>query len=162
MKSSPGPTTLHAGSLKRDYLMTDERERVFHLCHEAHFATQGKVGSGFDLAAAVFGSQIFCRKHYSHPPLYHQSSSLSSYTDPTAASSFHIQTTCLPKYTQLVLMETSSLHGSKTPSLVGEISKWLDSYYLKRCPPENSTCIVFVYVSILFKFRSGTRKLDKG
>ncbi|KAK3398447.1 ribosomal protein S5 domain 2-type protein [Sordaria brevicollis] len=43
-------------------LATDEGKRVLHnLAQAAHCAAQGKVGSGFDVAAAVYGSSLYRR-----------------------------------------------------------------------------------------------------
>ena len=44
-----------------DASSTEERLRIHNLAQAAHSAAQGKIGSGFDVAAAVYGSCIYRR-----------------------------------------------------------------------------------------------------
>lgn len=67
--SSAALVTALTASLLSHYLdsslfdiATDEGKRVLHnLAQAAHCAAQGKVGSGFDVAAAVYGSSLYRR-----------------------------------------------------------------------------------------------------
>ena len=38
-----------------------DKEKILKLSHYAHFQAQGKIGSGFDISAVVFGSQEYIR-----------------------------------------------------------------------------------------------------
>ncbi|ETN41903.1 phosphomevalonate kinase [Cyphellophora europaea CBS 101466] len=62
--SSAALTTALVGALLETYAgnATRERKEVVHnLAQAAHCAAQGKVGSGFDVAAAVYGSCLYRR-----------------------------------------------------------------------------------------------------
>jgi phosphomevalonate kinase len=63
-------TLLHFGVISPDSLAEDDRDsqrnsgdkRLAHnLAQFVHCFAQGKVGSGFDVSAAVFGSQLYTR-----------------------------------------------------------------------------------------------------
>lgn len=43
----------------------DELTRVHHIAQFVHCLAQGKIGSGFDISSAVWGSQIYRRFSYS-------------------------------------------------------------------------------------------------
>jgi phosphomevalonate kinase len=63
--SSAALTTALVGALLNHYLGVDQNPRrlsvVHNLAQAAHCAAQGKVGSGFDVAAAVYGSCLYRR-----------------------------------------------------------------------------------------------------
>jgi phosphomevalonate kinase len=63
--SSAALTTALVGALLNHYLGADPSQRrlsvVHNLAQAAHCAAQGKVGSGFDVAAAVYGSCLYRR-----------------------------------------------------------------------------------------------------
>ncbi|KAI9836573.1 MAG: hypothetical protein M1819_001205 [Sarea resinae] len=47
---------------QKDFISTDAGKAILHnLAQAAHCAAQGKVGSGFDVAAAVYGSSVYRR-----------------------------------------------------------------------------------------------------
>lgn len=48
-------------ALAKDFTLSENQSRVHNLAQAAHCAAQGKVGSGFDVAAAVFGSCLYRR-----------------------------------------------------------------------------------------------------
>lgn len=99
------------------------------LAHNAaqfvHCLAQGKVGSGFDVSSAVFGSQIYRRfsPGVLDPLMKGEfaTGTLKSVLNSSAwdYSSCPIQ---LPPLTRLVLADVEA--GSDTPSLVGKVLKW--------------------------------------
>ena len=53
---------LHAsGATARDAVADNTKELIHNVAQFAHSKAQGKVGSGFDVSAAIFGSQIYNR-----------------------------------------------------------------------------------------------------
>ena len=53
---------VHLGVLSASDLQTENRKELAHnLAQFVHCFAQGKVGSGFDVASAVFGSQLYTR-----------------------------------------------------------------------------------------------------
>ena len=54
-------TSLVASLLHYFDMMTDQKTVVHNLAQTAHSLAQGKIGSGFDVSAAVYGSQIYSR-----------------------------------------------------------------------------------------------------
>jgi len=89
---------------------------------------QGKVGSGFDVSAAVFGSQLYTRFNpvrlqplmdgdpFTARPL----ETLVSSTE--RALDHRVEPFQLPPMTRLMLADVDA--GSDTPSLVGKVLKW--------------------------------------
>lgn len=63
--SSAAVTVATVGALfslaGRDIGSRQERERINKLAQTAHYLSQGKVGSGFDISTAVFGSHVYMR-----------------------------------------------------------------------------------------------------
>ncbi|KAF8973271.1 ribosomal protein S5 domain 2-type protein [Flammula alnicola] len=96
-----------------------------NLAQFVHCVAQGKVGSGFDVSAAVFGSHLYTRfdpsviqdlMGESLPKLYPVLS------PSNAAWNYHIGSFKLPPYTRIMLADVDA--GSDTPSLVGKVLKW--------------------------------------
>ncbi|KKY13946.1 putative phosphomevalonate kinase [Phaeomoniella chlamydospora] len=54
-------TSALLAALAKDFDIAKDRSRIHNLAQAAHCAAQGKVGSGFDVAAAVFGSCLYRR-----------------------------------------------------------------------------------------------------
>ena len=52
----PPSVLLDSGSTK-----TEERDLIHNAAQFIHCLAQGKVGSGFDVSSAVFGSQLYTR-----------------------------------------------------------------------------------------------------
>ncbi|AQZ17926.1 ERG8 (YMR220W) [Zygosaccharomyces parabailii] len=103
---------------------------IHNLAQVAHCQAQGKVGSGFDVAAATFGSIVYRR----FPPQL--ITSLPEHTDPTYVTK--IQTlvddtnwnisnarVSLPDGLKLVMGDVNS--GSETTKLVSKVKCWYDS-----------------------------------
>ncbi|KAF8200810.1 phosphomevalonate kinase [Pholiota molesta] len=98
---------------------------VHNLAQFVHCVAQGKVGSGFDVSAAVFGSHIYTRfdpsviqdlMEETLPKLYPTISPSNS------AWNYRIGSFKLPPYTRIMLADVDA--GSDTPSLVGKVLKW--------------------------------------
>ena len=54
-------TTSLLEALAKDFKVSENQARIHNLAQAAHCAAQGKVGSGFDVAAAVYGSCLYRR-----------------------------------------------------------------------------------------------------
>ncbi|KAI8969562.1 Phosphomevalonate kinase [Trametes punicea] len=106
---------------------SDGRKLAHNLAQYVHCVAQGKVGSGFDVSAAVFGSQLYTRFDPAvleplmtddvpdqplHPVL--------SPSNP--AWNYRVEPFKLPPQTRLMLADVDA--GSDTPSLVGKVLKW--------------------------------------
>ena len=77
---------------------------IFQLACSIHCTFQGKVGSGFDISTALYGSQLFQRD-----------TSVSLLSHPKGQ-------------TQVILAQTSCSVGSKTAPMVTSLTKWLDEH----------------------------------
>ncbi|CAG8715216.1 1715_t:CDS:2, partial [Funneliformis mosseae] len=106
---------------------TDDRGLIHNVAQFCHCLAQGKVGSGFDVSAAVWGSHIY--KRFSPSILddvMNQKvnlSALNNIVDP-ASNVWDNQATkfSLPPEFTLVLADIDA--GSHTPSMVGRVLKW--------------------------------------
>ncbi|KAF9268879.1 Phosphomevalonate kinase [Marasmius fiardii PR-910] len=109
----------------------DDEDR--HLAHNVsqfvHCLAQGKVGSGFDVSAAVFGSHIYTRfdpavlKDLMSEETAEPTQSLSRILSPSNKAWDHrVQPFSLPPLTRLMLADVDA--GSDTPSLVGKVLQW--------------------------------------
>ncbi|GAA5908701.1 hypothetical protein JCM6882_008178 [Rhodosporidiobolus microsporus] len=120
---------------------------MHNLAQYVHSLAQGKVGSGFDVAAATFGSQEYKRfaiecledlldpnstrgsKITSQALLSVLSPSLNpAWTAPATAGS--VLPFALPPHTLLILADVDA--GSNTPSMVGKVNAW------KKAQPEEA------------------------
>ncbi|KAJ8463815.1 hypothetical protein ONZ45_g17450 [Pleurotus djamor] len=108
---------------------SEGRSLAHNLAQFVHCLAQGKVGSGFDVAAAVFGSHIYTR----FDPSVIQNLMAGDLTSPTRALlptispankawNHRIQPFALPPLTRIMLADVDA--GSDTPSLVGKVLKW--------------------------------------
>ncbi|KDQ53490.1 hypothetical protein JAAARDRAFT_136908 [Jaapia argillacea MUCL 33604] len=111
-----------------DVSFSGGRRLAHNLSQYVHCLAQGKVGSGFDVASAVFGSQLYTRFRpevlkdlMTDEPL--PSVSLLSIISPSnRAWDYRIEPFKLPPFTRLMLADVDA--GSDTPSLVGKVLKW--------------------------------------
>ncbi|GAA6028687.1 hypothetical protein JCM8097_007347 [Rhodosporidiobolus ruineniae] len=120
---------------------------LHNLAQYVHSLAQGKVGSGFDVSAAVYGSQVYqrfaieCLEDLLDPNSSRgskiTSSSLLSVLSPTLNPSWIAPSTSgsvspfsLPPHTLLLLADVDA--GSNTPSMVGKVMQW------KKAQPEEA------------------------
>ncbi|KAH8828466.1 Phosphomevalonate kinase [Flagelloscypha sp. PMI_526] len=98
-----------------------------NLAQYVHCLAQGKVGSGFDVSAAVFGSHLYTRFD---PDVISSAMNESASQQPLLNIVSHenqgwnhlIQPFRLPPSTRILLADVDA--GSDTPSLVGKVLKW--------------------------------------
>ncbi|KAF9566764.1 Phosphomevalonate kinase [Agrocybe pediades] len=119
----------HLSVIPKEALTTDDisdgRRLAHNLAQFVHCVAQGKVGSGFDVSAAVFGSHLYTRFDPSViqdlmgeniPKLY------PILSPSNEAWNYRIGQFKLPPYTRIMLADVDA--GSDTPSLVGKVLKW--------------------------------------
>ncbi|KAG0706108.1 ribosomal protein S5 domain 2-type protein [Suillus ampliporus] len=103
----------------------DGRRLAHNAAQFVHCLAQGKVGSGFDVSSAVFGSQIYRRFGPAVlEPLMKgdfATGTLKSVLN-SSAWDYSFRPIQLPPLTRLVLADVEA--GSDTPSLVGKVLKW--------------------------------------
>lgn len=115
----------------------DVLDIVHMIAQTAHCIAQGKVGSGFDVSSAVYGSQRYVRFS---PEVLSPAQNAGRATPLTEVISEvlnakwdHERTKfSLPPLMTLVLGEPGT-GGSSTPSMVGAVKKW------QKADPENSS-----------------------
>lgn len=121
---------LHLGAIPASSFSdpsSDGRRLAHNLAQYVHCLAQGKVGSGFDVSSAVFGSHIYTRfapgvltdlmgDDSTSQPLLPVLSPLNQ------AWNYRVQPFQLPPLTRIMLADVDA--GSDTPSLVGKVLKW--------------------------------------
>lgn len=139
--SSAALVTALTASLLSYYLPNDHfsltspsgLRKLHNLSQAAHCAAQGKVGSGFDVASAVYGSCLYRRfspailKHQTEPGQPHFVSKLRDLVDETGKTdkwdeeilkdAVHV-----PAGLRLVMCDVSC--GSRTPGMVKQVLAW--------------------------------------
>ncbi|KAI0930310.1 hypothetical protein AcW1_009039 [Taiwanofungus camphoratus] len=130
---------LHLNVIPRDAFASDAhggtasasagRRLAHNLAQYVHCLAQGKVGSGFDVSAAVFGSQLYTRFDpavlqplMSDDPAAVSQPLLPIISPSNAAWNHRVEPFKLPPLTRLMLADVDA--GSDTPSLVGKVLKW--------------------------------------
>jgi phosphomevalonate kinase len=119
---------IHTGLIAPDQLASASSRHFAHnVAQFVHCLAQGKVGSGFDVSAAVFGSQLYTRFSPSVlQPLMDDptgSRSLLSVLAPeNQAWDLVVKPFTLPPRTRLLLADIHA--GSNTPLLVSKVLKW--------------------------------------
>lgn len=113
-------------------LSTNEgKNRLHNLAQAAHCAAQGKVGSGFDVASAVFGSCLYRRfspeilSQHTEPGAPGFATQLRATVDETNASwdtEILKDAVKVPKGLRLVMCDVSC--GSQTPGMVKKVLAW--------------------------------------
>jgi phosphomevalonate kinase len=112
-----------------DISSSDGKRTVHNLAQAAHCAAQGKVGSGFDIAAAVYGSCIYRR--FKPEVLEHilldsdvYDSSFSGKLISVVRDIWEMEATefSLPPGLRVVMGDVAA--GSATPSMVRSVLKW--------------------------------------
>ncbi|KAG0653691.1 phosphomevalonate kinase [Rhodotorula mucilaginosa] len=139
--AAAGPSTSSSRLPNPDRQTT---ELLHNLAQYVHSLAQGKIGSGFDVSAAVHGSQTYRRfaveclgdlleRGTAPVPAEELLSILSpaknpKWTDSTTAGS--VTPFSLPPHTLLLLADVDA--GSNTPSMVGKVMQW------KKAQPEEA------------------------
>ncbi|GAA6060373.1 hypothetical protein JCM10212_004557 [Sporobolomyces blumeae] len=114
-----------------------QKQLMHNLAQYVHSLAQGKIGSGFDVSAAVYGSQVYrrfdvkCLGNLLDAASEQKASSRSllSALSPSenalwtsSASAAETAPFSLPPYMTLVLADVDA--GSNTPSMVGKVMRW--------------------------------------
>lgn len=110
-----------------DNVDNKDRRLAHNLAQYVHCLAQGKIGSGFDVAAAVFGSHLYSRFDPAvlQPLMAEETPSshfLLSALKPSSAWNYKTERFQLPPLTRIMLADVDA--GSDTPSLVGKVLKW--------------------------------------
>ncbi|KAI0728166.1 ribosomal protein S5 domain 2-type protein [Fomitopsis betulina] len=102
---------------------SEGRKLAHNLAQYVHCLAQGKVGSGFDVSAAVFGSQLYTRFDPGViAPLMNDDALLPTISPSNQNWNHRVEPFKLPPLTRLMLADVDA--GSDTPSLVGKVLKW--------------------------------------
>ncbi|EIW83214.1 Phosphomevalonate kinase [Coniophora puteana RWD-64-598 SS2] len=103
-----------------------DRRLAHHAAQFVHCLAQGKVGSGFDVAAAIFGSHMYKRfgEGVIRPLLGMEGAQkLYPVLSPTnTAWDYVAESFTLPPFVRLILGDVSI--GSETPSMVKDVLRW--------------------------------------
>lgn len=114
-----------------DISTNDGKRRLHNLAQAAHCAAQGKVGSGFDVASAVFGSCLYRRfspeilSKHAEPGAPGFASQLRATVDEAGApwdTQILKDEVKVPKGLRLVMCDVSC--GSQTPGMVKKVLAW--------------------------------------
>ena len=109
------------------------KRKLHNLAQAAHCAAQGKVGSGFDIASAVYGSCLYKRfspsilSRHVEPGRANFASQLCHLVDETDEADkwdteIHKEEVKVPKGLRLVLCDVNC--GSETPGMVKQVLAW--------------------------------------
>ncbi|KAF8492301.1 ribosomal protein S5 domain 2-type protein [Gautieria morchelliformis] len=119
---------VHFSAITAESLSNDEGRSLAHnVAQYVHCLAQGKVGSGFDVSSAVFGSHIYRR--FDPAVLAPLMSDNESEVSPLSVLSVSnpgwnhkVQPFCLPPGMRIMLADVDA--GSDTPSLAGKVLRW--------------------------------------
>ncbi|KAG8970325.1 phosphomevalonate kinase [Tulasnella sp. 419] len=120
-------SVITAESLSEANVINEGRALAHNVAQYIHCLAQGKVGSGFDVSSATFGSQLYKRfdpeviqalmvDELPSSPLY------PILSPSNAAWNHQVNSFQLPPMTRLMLADVDA--GSDTPSLVGKVLAW--------------------------------------
>ncbi|KAF9460694.1 phosphomevalonate kinase [Collybia nuda] len=103
---------------------SDGRRLAHNLAQYVHCLAQGKVGSGFDVSAAVFGSHLYTRfdPEVIHTLMNDDGPLLPVLSHTNETWGYRVEPFKLPPFTRIMLADIDA--GSDTPSLVGKVLKW--------------------------------------
>lgn len=118
---------IQEGALSSDDDLNDGKRLAHNLAQYVHCQAQGKVGSGFDVSAAVFGSHLYTRFDPSViSDLMNEANGptklLPVLSPSNLAWDYRVESFKLPPLTRILLADVDA--GSDTPSLVGKVLKW--------------------------------------
>ncbi|KAG8826432.1 phosphomevalonate kinase [Serendipita sp. 401] len=116
--------------LSRD--IEETRRLIHNAAQYIHCLAQGKVGSGFDVSSAIFGSHIYTRFDPKViQPLMESSigetSLLPTLSPENNAWTYRVQPFRLPPLTRLLLADVDA--GSDSPSMASKVLKWPLEYW---------------------------------
>ncbi|KAF8502046.1 Phosphomevalonate kinase [Russula emetica] len=112
---------VQTGLIAPDELASASSRRLAHnVAQFVHCLAQGKVGSGFDVSAAAFGSQLYTR--FSPAVLQPLMDDLALLAPENQAWDLTVTPFALPPRTRLLLADIHA--GSNTPLLVSKVLKW--------------------------------------
>ncbi|KAI0256085.1 ribosomal protein S5 domain 2-type protein [Lactifluus subvellereus] len=112
---------VQAGLIAPDQLASASSRQLAHnVAQFVHCLAQGKVGSGFDVSAAVFGSQLYTR--FSPAVLQPLMDDSAMLAPENPAWDLTVTPFTLPPRTRLLLADIHA--GSNTPLLVSQVLKW--------------------------------------
>jgi phosphomevalonate kinase len=138
--SSAALVTALTGALLTHYLpneafslsTTKGKARLHNLAQTAHCAAQGKVGSGFDVASAVYGSCVYRRfspsllAHHGAPGSAGFTSRLGQLIDETGGTQWDTEISKaavgVPSGVRMVMADVDC--GSQTPGMVKQVLGW--------------------------------------
>ncbi|KAK4054976.1 phosphomevalonate kinase [Microbotryomycetes sp. JL221] len=140
LSSSPPPPKLFPQRSSFESPDKDTLSLIHNLSQYVHSLAQGKIGSGFDVSAAVYGSHVYrrfdveCLKNLLNQTSTLQPTSqellkvLSPMMNPlwsTKSTAALVSPFGLPPNMTLLLADVDA--GSNTPSMVGKVMKWKQS-----------------------------------
>lgn len=125
--------TYYLPRTKFDLKTNESKRRLHNLAQAAHCAAQGKVGSGFDVASAVYGTCIYRRfsphilSHHAEPGVPRFASELQDIVQENHHggkwdTEIHKYVIKIPKGLRLIMCDVSC--GSKTPGMVKQVLAW--------------------------------------
>ncbi|EIN11828.1 Phosphomevalonate kinase [Punctularia strigosozonata HHB-11173 SS5] len=123
-----------------DESISESRRLAHNVAQYVHCLAQGKVGSGFDVSSAVFGSQKYTRfnpavlQPLMQDDLVPKLAPILSPSNP--AWDYKVEPFQLPPSTRLMLADVDA--GSDTPSLVGKVLKWRQAEPVKAAEVWNA------------------------
>jgi len=110
---------------------TEDRRIVHNLAQLAHAVAQGKIGSGFDVSAAVFGSQVYKRfdprgfetcMEAANGSSVNDNVIFAAVTDQTLWAQGTVQTVALPHGLDIVMGDVCG--GSSSTSMARAVLEW--------------------------------------
>lgn len=118
---------------KFDLTTNTSKRRLHNLAQSAHCAAQGKVGSGFDVASAVYGTCLYRRfspsllTSHAEPGVPKFASEIRDIVEENHHglqwdTEIHKDLVQIPKGLRLVMCDVSC--GSKTPGMVKKVLSW--------------------------------------
>jgi len=108
------------------------RQRLHNLAQAAHCAAQGKIGSGFDVASAVFGACLYRRfspallEGHGEPGSKHFAATLKALVNEESGHKWDTQigksAANMPKSIRMILCDVDC--GSKSPGMAKKVLEW--------------------------------------
>ncbi|KAK4494361.1 hypothetical protein PRZ48_014659 [Zasmidium cellare] len=125
--------TYYLPKSKFDLVTSTSKRRLHNLAQAAHCAAQGKVGSGFDVASAVYGTCLYRRfsptllTSHAEPGVPKFASEIQDIVEENHHglrwdTEIHKDAVKIPKGLRLVMCDVSC--GSKTPGMVKKVLSW--------------------------------------